>query len=1077
MAAAARSLEDIKRELKHAEMRLEEEQFVEKSLEEELVELGKKMQHAEQAAAREKERLEAKRKENSATARMNVLHRWGIVAQGALTQALVKDRGRAGNVERQQGRARSPIQSMSDAIGDSNAITVAARANPELLRKIQMRDALQVEVAELKRHLDARGGYSSTSAGSTSCSVTESSAPASASTSTQSTPRATPSSTVASVTQVGKVADALQMAPQPQPASPKPNPLPVSKGAPPARPKAVGPPLRIPPKAAAKPKAKASNGFVNVDWKEALPLTEEVRVGDLHSDQLLGPLSKLLVAFAEPSAKELSLRPVAGSVFEDCHGVAALSETQLSQWFGTSQNTLKRGLSCGVSSSVGSCKSVVRAGAGGNSSGVGVGAGTIIAQGVVGVSTLPRQQLLDDGLLKNVSILSQRMRMKHNGGQLDVVADVESIALRCIDTPEMTLEALLDAVSRHQDGGSPVSEFVKAHGIVALQSCEPHDEHRLIYEICRIDSVQNRLQCLLFKATWAEAAKKCQADLNVLYQALRVLVDKSNVMRIFFHTALRHGNALNQGSSAPVSSYGFRLDSLLKFFQLKSSVPPATMGHFVLAVMNVEDVDKLCSGRSMLSDAKNIKSYGVYERCRELLEEHGKVRQRSTSVAKQRLLTGEVDPSDHFHDGINTFLECSHGQAHDIARLWLSVFHTYKDLADFFDDPGYVYPPPQKKGDSTTTETEDMFDLFFRFTLTVEAAAADIRKARLREDILSGLAGTRLTAAAAPTAPGARQVLACGDGVVVRRLRDAVEPSSEDDGRQSDVSDWAETPRSRQFVSQRRRNQFAPPTDVPRTPSQGSRATSPATSPERSPLKSALLSRSPAKSPCKRVMILPIKPSSKPPNPLCAPSADGGSTDASGFMTQFHLDSAANKASADAAGDLSPMPPPPPRLPMLTHARRRSLSAVADRAQKDGLKKLGMPCDTDEDDDDNDCEQSPLRQRRQSGPFPVHQQGPSSLSRKARRDQQQLPLPSSDQDEDERLASPVRPRRRARKALTPVAEPGETPYKSRQRQEGSATPNSQREPMRRLDSFSSCSPSKPSPPSDRVLLRRFDSAE
>lgn len=164
-----------------------------------------------------------------------------------------------------------------------------------------------------------------------------------------------------------------------------------------------------------------------------------------------------------------------------------------------------------------------------------------------------------------------------------------------------------------------------------------------------------------------------------------------------------------------------------------------------------------------------------------------------------------------------------------------------------------------------------------------------------------------------------------------------------------------------------------------------------------------------------------------------------------------------------------PARPPPARLPMLSGGRRRSLSTVAARAQKDGLKKLGMGSDSDEDDGIEE-EQSPVR-RRKAGGLPPYQKGPGSPSRRARRDRQQQPLERPDPDEEERVVTPVKPRRLARKALTPVAEPGETPYKLRQQREGSATPNSCVEPMRRLDSFAS-----PATPNSRVEpMRRLDS--
>merc|ERR1719223_1059103 len=274
------------------------------------------------------------------------------------------------------------------------------------------------------------------------------------------------------------------------------------------------------------------------------------------------------------------------------------------------------------------------------------------------------------------------------------------------------------------------------------------------------------------------------------------------------------------------------------------------------------------------------------------------------------------------------------------------------------------------------------------------------------------------------------------------------------------------------MITQRRRNV----NECPRA----SRATSPATSPERE-LKPRSAIHSPTKqkcgvagsSPCKRVMILSSRPPTAPPSAFSMPPASsdedmatrgggGGGGYAAGAAAQAAENSSESAAfvSCESADEFvhqsPPARPPPARLPMLSGGRRRSLSTVADRAQKDGLKKLGMGSDSDgEDDDGIEGDQSPVRRRRAGG-LPPFQKGLGSPSRRARRDrQQQQPLERPDPDEEERVVTPVKPRRLARKALTPVAEPGETPYRLRQQREGPATPNSRVEPMRRLDSFAS----------------------
>merc|ERR1740117_700370 len=63
--------------------------------------------------------------------------------------------------------------------------------------------------------------------------------------------------------------------------------------------------------------------------------------------------------------------------------------------------------------------------------------------------------------------------------------------------------------------------------------------------------------------------------------------------------------------------------------------------------------------------------------------------------------------------------------------LCKDIFDTYWELANFFEDPWAVYPPPQKESDTAV----DIFVLFCNFLTDVAAVSKDVDKLGLRKEI------------------------------------------------------------------------------------------------------------------------------------------------------------------------------------------------------------------------------------------------------------------------------------------------------------------------------------------------------
>jgi hypothetical protein len=359
-----------------------------------------------------------------------------------------------------------------------------------------------------------------------------------------------------------------------------------------------------------------TNGLVNVSWRaSAEPKASDL---SLSEDKLLNPIVEFLDANVIRN-HQCDITPNCGTVFaaaaHSATSIAELSSSQLHDWFKVVPvNTLKT------------------IGASGQTTGTGGG-----AAGAKGDGSTPakRECLIDDKAANRVGILLQKFKMKHQLADDIVVATLRKAILSC-QAPVDLLEALHEIVTMDAEGCAKVTAFVKDRGASALSLCNPEAEHRLIYAVCEIPNVADRLQCLIFEAQWPEMQRKCSEDLKVLEDGMRALTAKRDAAKRFFQTALQMGNALNKDSHAPVSTRGFKLSSLPKLMQLKSTFKQQyTLLHIVLSLMGEAEVKVLIDKLSILATAKDRKSYGVHQRCHELLSGLLDIERRCKSIAKQ----------------------------------------------------------------------------------------------------------------------------------------------------------------------------------------------------------------------------------------------------------------------------------------------------------------------------------------------------------------------------------------------------------------------------------------------------------
>jgi len=294
-----------------------------------------------------------------------------------------------------------------------------------------------------------------------------------------------------------------------------------------------------------------------------------------------------------------------------------------------------------------------------------------------------------------------------------------------------------------------------------LKGLECPNEHQLVYELCKVPQIDERLECMLFHVMFQESLCAYRASLTTLHKVLEMLHAKREIIQRFFMTALRLGQSLNRDSNAPKAPNGFSLASLEKLSQTKSTkLPRLSILHFILALMGREDVQALFDVEdiALLLEARALKTHKVFADCVELAQglygvqqicDTGKYVRPETGQAvtierRRRSVTPQsaeaaaeaaIDTDDHFHEIMKEFVDANIEAAEDLGEGAFKLILLYKELAIYFDDMRNVYPPPKSENESR----KDLVDVFGKFAIEVQRHREEVESEGLREMLqLSG---------------------------------------------------------------------------------------------------------------------------------------------------------------------------------------------------------------------------------------------------------------------------------------------------------------------------------------------------
>lgn len=474
------------------------------------------------------------------------------------------------------------------------------------------------------------------------------------------------------------------------------------------------------PKAKAKAKAKvaANNGFVSLHWH----VVKEGEKLDPGKDAFLSKLETVAVSVSSNRVLE-SLAPERGifqKPYTEVELPLALMELYWKKREGFAPRRHSVGTALGIDASSG------------------------------------RQSLLDEKKLQMLGISLKRHEHLNQGVKgAEAIASIKCAILRC-DFDVLHIECLSvirTVIKQHENDGQPVTSFVAQNGEESIHSLRCPIEHRLVYELCKVPQIVDRLECMLFHQTFRDNLGNCQRDLDTHYKALEMLRCKRETIQRFFLTALRLGQSLNRSSKrASQAPNGFELASLEKLAETKSTkLPRMSVLHFVLALLSPQEVELLFNNEDLAlsQEAAIRKTHKVFSDCIEVAQGLYSVqnicqtgmyvrpsgeavaihRRRRTLPARSAKDEGDVDDDDLFFEVMHQFVSENLQAAEDLSEGAFNMVLLYKELAIYFDDLRSVYPPPKNENDTR----KDLVEVFHRFAAQIRSHREQVESEKLRE--------------------------------------------------------------------------------------------------------------------------------------------------------------------------------------------------------------------------------------------------------------------------------------------------------------------------------------------------------
>uniref|UniRef100_A0A8C5G0X2 Disheveled-associated activator of morphogenesis 1 n=1 Tax=Gouania willdenowi TaxID=441366 RepID=A0A8C5G0X2_GOUWI len=177
--------------------------------------------------------------------------------------------------------------------------------------------------------------------------------------------------------------------------------------------------------------------------------------------------------------------------------------------------------------------------------------------------------VIDGRRAQNCNILLSRLKLSNEEMKRAILTMDEQE-----DLPKDMLEQLLKFVPEKSD-----VDLLEEHKHELDRMAKPD---RFLYEMSRINHYQQRLQALYFKKKFAERIAEIKPKVEALTKASKEILHSRSLKQLL-EVVLAFGNYMNKGQRG--NAYGFKVSSLNKIADTKSSIDNITLLHYLITIL------------------------------------------------------------------------------------------------------------------------------------------------------------------------------------------------------------------------------------------------------------------------------------------------------------------------------------------------------------------------------------------------------------------------------------------------------------------------------------------------------------
>lgn len=274
----------------------------------------------------------------------------------------------------------------------------------------------------------------------------------------------------------------------------------------------------------------------------------------------------------------------------------------------------------------------------------------------------------------------------------------------------------------------------KVEELIKKCPTEPlYEDEEFVRYIASIPDLHQRLQCMLIMESFPDLMKRINADIEVLMDAMEVLL-KSPGIRRFFHAILLLGNHQNEGTNLGNRKW-FRIGTLKRVIDYRGAGREAKSLLSLIAmhlgpVMSREEA-------ALITKAAHISIVQVVQSATQTYDIFKLLSEQSTETPPTPLVlvnsaddvTSSDDTTDHFASVGHRFIEQNRTQFQELRQDIRRLLEDYHCCVTYFGDPEAFLPLDKKVDDERNPGQkryiQDIFSVFHELWVALRPALRD----------------------------------------------------------------------------------------------------------------------------------------------------------------------------------------------------------------------------------------------------------------------------------------------------------------------------------------------------------------